>query len=648
MTNTIQQIRNNILNDAKIQTEIGYGKLNDTEAYAGIKAFLYNKTLDDKLAAIFDKSNFRGRSEMALSHLIGSTSKRIPTYTELADNSEYTRALAKEGIALQIIHELINMGYYAAESRDTVAASYAKQRGEDTSTRFEETVYVMFEGTLDAKDETKGIHKIPGQLNTTYVKCNIGEQKLQRLTAEQKQYHRDLASRPLRIVKTTEEELTKYFHQTKWYKKIVSNKKTHGVEDQAMARRRIKLYIKTILELQEEERLYLSTWFDYRGRVYYDLNMLGLNPHGDSWEKHSWELADAKLINEDGYKSLVWAAVILGHSKLNQERAIAHFEAHRAEVFANLNSEVDMGKLRYNKRLIQAIEDYETKTPSHFLLAYDCTNGGLQHFSTAFHAEKAMKACNMGGLKTVMDSHATVGEAFGLEKHRDIAKKINTPLLHGSSFDTVTDALNAALKEAKINKEFTKGDVVNGIVDKYGKEAQYINVINTRARNIIVFSENNQTTHSFTTRDGFRARSISYIENEKHTVKVFSTENSTGITQATVATTLPYSRGGAAAAKSENEKADDKISGFYANVTHSIDATTLRAVDATMYVHDNFLTHPNDMSSVIDQFRDEMVKTFDENPYIKAMEECGVPTANLKQGTGTKAMLMKSNNFMIA
>jgi hypothetical protein len=285
-----------------------------------------------------------------------------------------------------------------------------------------------------------------------------------------------------------------------------------------------------------------------------------------------------------------------------------------------------MGKLRYNKRLVQAIEDYETKTPSHFLLAYDCTNGGVQHFSTAFHAEKAMKACNVGGLKTVMDSHQVLADAFGLS--RDDAKKANQPLFHGASLSTVAKSVGISSKE-----------VSKAVLEAFGEEAFYIESIASEGASRMTAAK---PMLKWTMPDGFVAQSIAYLKGRA--VSSYGlTVGGEKQTKEKVSRDFP----GLVDNNGDFDK-ETKTQGFFANITHSIDSYILRRVDSAITIHDNFLVHPNDMVNVISQFKGALLDSYDTNLYVSAMEQNNIDTRLYKQGKGTKAMLMKSNNFMIA
>ena len=371
---------------------------------------------------------------------------------------------------------------------------------------------------------------------------------------------------------------------------------------------------------------------------------MGVNPHGDTFETSMWEFADAELISDAGYEELVWASVIIGTGRKNKEQSLAYWNKNESKVREAMmdTDEHSFGELFYNERMLQAIDDYRTNTASKFMLGIDYTTGGLQHFGTAFKSVKSMKASNIGGLKTVKDAHGIMGQAFGIE--REAAKKINTPLLHGATYKSI-----ASLVTDATGTEYDAGQVRQYVISAYGDEIENIQTI-TEWGDMAYDTDN--STLMFTAPDGEKAQSTCYFKSVKMTVEGIEFDGKAKYSTCTLYRDMPY----LLTARGEQVHDDAKNRGFYANVTHTIDGATLRAIDASLRKHDKFYCRPGNMDAIREQGRQQALKNMRRNGYVSAIKEVAehhkgansLPMPELTFGKGTEDMVMSSNNFIVA
>jgi len=257
-----------------------------------------------------------------------------------------------------------------------------------------------------------------------------------------------------------------------------------------------------------------------------------------------------------------------------------------------------------------------------------------------------MKASNIGGLKTVQDAHETMGKSFGLS--REIAKKINTPLLHGSTIKTIAKVLTD-----KTGVKITEIEVSEKVFKAYGPEA--VNITAIADWGTIVYDSRN-TSLMFTAIDGWKCQSVAYSPSVKLEVYGLDMTSDKGWSVTTVHRDMPL----LLSAKGEAVYEDSKTRGLYANITHMIDGWSLRMVvneldGAILLKHDKFYTHPNDMHQVRATYKKAAIIEQSTNMYENAMKEVvekhvgsmRVPLPELIDGKGTREMVEASDSFLM-
>ena len=474
-----------------------------------------------------------------------------------------------------------------------------------------------------------------------------------KLSGKEKLFLKNAGATPLRLINLDPSILEAYMKQSPWYKSVLNG----DVQmDPIIANALIKKQVTKFTLMQKLESFYLPVWMDYRTRLYYELTELGFNPHGKQFETSLYELAQPRLIDEDGFDALAYSAATIIDGRLPHWEAIQRFNANPSHYLSALRApNDDMGETLYNSRLAQAIEDYYNTVPSHFLLGEDATNGGLQHGGIGFKEPAMMLPANVGGSSKQEDSHQNLADSLGLT--RDEAKPFNTQLLHGQSILATAKQLGK-----------TQADTKSMLQQAYGNGFFNIETIANWGTAVV---DNNNTALTWTTLDGFKAQSIAYTESVPLTIYAFSSTTKTGYTQVKIHRDMPlfldrkgqpiYGNVGEDTAMGKS----NKLRGLYANITHSIDATSLRTVIRAvkhssteehrggLWKHDNFLTHPNDMKIVRHAYKQALLAAFDASLYETAISQIVtnfqgtkplVPT--LYVGNATKDMIENSHYYL--
>ena len=627
---TVSTIRRNITENAKVMDVLS--KTSVPETRRTIQAFLDNDRLDDQIADILNSL----KGEMLETKAVARMSYKLPLYNEVKDLNIYYSEKGKLSLAKTLLNGLLHMKLIKRKEevkRDFEATGKAKYR---------KVVSLIFKGQESAKDITRGLHMQPGELLSYFVHTKPGG-KQQRLSKEEKYFHKDLSSHAFRVVRVTENTLRSYYTQTKWYNEAMRTKN----EDPILLKERVEKYISIIKDLEKEDRIYLSTWNDSRRRLYYELTMLGLNPQGDSFETHMWESADARVINQQGLEDLIWAAVVIATGRKNKAQALKYWAKHEDKVRVAMldDEEFDFGEIFYHKRMLAAINCALDGTPSRFLLGFDATTAGLQHFGLAFNSVKSMRTSNFGGLKTVKDAHKELGEIFGMDRKQ--AKLINLPLLHGSTMKTVADIVSSDDKDYSIN------EVTELIQEAYGEEIVAVPQIADWGS---IAYNNENTSLFFSAPDGWKAQSTAYSPSVKLEVYGLDIDSKKGYNQCTVHRDMPL----VITAKGETIHEDSKLRGLYANITHMIDGWDLREivreVNGTILLkHDKYYVHPNDMHQVRVTYKKCALIEQSTNLYKRAMKEVAenhkgsskLLVPELAEGKGTKQMVIDSQNYLM-
>ena len=474
-----------------------------------------------------------------------------------------------------------------------------------------------------------------------------------KLSGKEKLFLKNAGATPLRLIDLDPSILEAYMKQSPWYKSVL---KGDANMDHIIANALIKKQVTKFTLMQKLESFYLPVWMDYRTRLYYELTELGFNPHGKQFETSLYELAQPRLINEDGFDTLAYSAATIIDGRLPHWEAIQRFNSNPSHYLSALReTNEDMGETLYNSRLAQAIEDYYNAIPSHFLIGEDATNGGLQNGGVGFKEPAMMLPANVGGSTKQEDSHQNLADSLGIT--RDEAKPFNTQLLHGQSILATAKQLGK-----------TQADTKAMLQQAYGNGFFNIETIANWGTSVV---DNNNTALIWTTLDGFKAQSVAYTESVPLTIYAFSSTTKTGYTQIKIHRDMPllldrkgqpiYGNVGEDTAMGKS----NKLRGLYANITHSIDATSLRTVIRAvkhssteehrggLWKHDNFLVHPNDMKTVRHAYKQALLSAFDASLYEAAINQIVAnfqgtkPLApTLYVGNATRDMIENSHYYL--
>ena len=559
----------------------------------------------------------------------------------------------KSDAAYQIITTMLDLSHIRFQDKLT------QERDEDTGKVIWKTQRLLTFGKYVDLSESmyvKGIHEQPGTVMQKRFKVRAGGKAL-KLNADEKNYLKASSSVALRIIDIDPEEVRRYLIESEWYQSALKDPKEtsrRGI-DSIILNDIVRQQVEKFKLLQQLDHFYLSMWMDYRTRLYYDLTEMGFNPHGKTFETSLFELAEPEIINEEGADALMYSAVCIIDGRTPHHTAIENYLADPEHYIAALQKDKgDQGKNLYNARLAQALVDYTDGTPSHFLASEDATNGGLQHGGIGFKSEKMMIASNVGGSDHQEDSHGWLQQKLGLLT-RDDAKAIHQPLLHGSTLKTISLMIDMDMEATRFLLE-----------EAYGKEVFNIAAI---AEWGVAVATNENPSLVWKTRDNFRAQSVAYTESVPIDVYALTHSTVKKYSQTRLHKEMPIfkdAKGQPVYGMVGEDKTQGKLNklrGLYANITHSIDATALRQVGRAlhdkgtggMFKHDNFLTHPNHVSTVRKAYKAALLEEFDDCGYQAAIDDIvdafdgSKPIKpQLFMGTATKDLIEKSHYFLSA
>lgn len=548
--------------------------------------------------------------------------------------------------AFNIINSLIEINVIQSQVKAI------KEVDEDTGkTTWRNQTLVSFGHRAQTNDMyIQGLHLEP-TLVQKKTKVRPGGKSI-KLNGAEKAFLKSASNTKLRLIDIDPKEVVKYMKQSPWYLKVLSGEVNM---DKIIADDLIRRQVAKFTEMQKLESFNLSMWMDYRTRLYYELKELGFNPHGKTFETSLYELAEPRFITKGGYEDLAYSAATIIDGRMAHYIALEKFQADEAYYLDALRTESDdMGKDLYNSRLAQAIEDYHSETPSHFLLGEDATNGGLQHGGIGFKESKMMIPANVGGSAHQEDSHGNLQKLLNLPTRQD-AKDVHQPLLHGSSLKTVAKVIGKTLAETK-----------NMLVEAYGNSVMNIPAIAEWGTAVV---DNYQTSLMWNTVDGFKAQSIAYTESVPLILYAMSSSNKSGYTQITIHRDMPLIQDAkgqpiyGSVGEDKSQGKSNKLRGLYANGTHSIDATGLRTVMRDgeksgecqidgIWKHDNFLVHPNDMAAVRAAYKKALIVEHEESLYDSMLQQIAnncktkpmVPT--LIKGNAPVEMIEESHYFL--
>lgn len=552
--------------------------------------------------------------------------------------------------AFQLIQSLIDLGYITATSK------VKQSRNEDTGKVAWATIVTLSFGAALPENELfiHGVHQTPGIVLQKRMKVRTGGKAL-KLNKVERDYLRNVASMELRLIDIDPEEIRAYITESVWYQSSLTHENPFQRLDKLVLNEVVDRQVQKFRLLQQEPSFYLSVWMDYRTRTYYDMSELGFNPHGKQFETSLYELATPIIIDENGADALKYSAVCIIDGRTQHHTAIERFDASREHYITALRIDTgDRGENLYNSRLAQAIEDYYSGTPSHFLLSEDATNGGLQHGGIGFKSPKMMTASNVGGAPDQLDSHQLGADAFDMDRD-EYKKLVSQGLFHGESLRSIASKLDLTMSELKSH-----------LIEGFGTEV--FNIQSIADWGVAVASNENPSLMWYT-RDGFRAQSIAYTESVPLEIHALTYSTTKGFSQTKIHKEMPIikdAKGNPIYGSVGDDKSygnHNKLRGLYANATHSIDATALRDVSRALlaagqygfYKHDNFLVHPNNMHIVRAAYREALIAEFHFSSYESAINDIvenvsgsKPPKPTLFMGTATVDMIVNSHYFLSA
>jgi len=622
-----------------IPKNIAYKKLSPhfKKAHDAFLANAVDSSLYGKLCATINKVNGTHPER----EIVAKLAKKIPStlYKGMDDLTEYQKATANISLMSTILNYLCSNGVLGSEIVDTAYYVNGKKM-------YQRVKHIKFnECKDDRRDLLRGLHLEPGVVMQKYIQSKAGGRSM-KITGAQKEVLANLSSRPVKLISGLEaESLTAYFKSTSWY----INALEAGSEGKVALNYRVNKYVENIIDVSKLDKFYLSYRFDYRYRVYTDLQHEGLSPQGDKLGKYIYELVTPEVITELGFRELVHSAVTIGHKRLNIEQSLKYWEKHEFKIRATLLREENFASVTYHRRLLKAIDDYRTGTPSSFILFKDFTTGGPLLFSLSFASEKLMKLTNVGGLKTAQDAHGTIGKMFGLT--REQSKQITTPLFHGSSYESISDKLKSVF-----DIDMSVEEIESNFKSAVGEEIVNLQAIMNFCR--LAHSSENPSL-LFSTPDGWKTQTTAYCKGTSAVYYGLNPDVTKGYTQVTVGTDLPLVTTHDGSMIFEN----NKISGGFANMTHNLDSYVLRRIavgvpQVKLFIHDNFGCHPNYMPTV-NAVAKEVFKDISKLDYykqaceqiaynMKGISKPTVPTFIYGKKNKVLPAIEKSSNFLMA
>ena len=412
------------------------------------------------------------------------------------------------------------------------------------------------------------------------------------------------------------------------------------------------------------QKLYHHLSLENRGRARIIRNTNPLTDwFGEENQNAMWELYNSENLTDTGLEELKWSAVILmggKHKRSSFKMAIKYYDKHHGEVLANLEKGADT--TLYTLRLAKILKGGIGKLTG-FLHGVDATNGGQSHMGMSFKSADFLKSANFQGLMTPQDSHAEITDTFnglyGVVAPRAKVKKKNQEKEHGSTTKSVLmkiggdfPGLNDLYNSLGSEVELTIQETDKVFRDKLGK---CYNNIETIASYGVELASASKFLVDWRLPDGMIATHQSYVQSD--TVNVVALSPDGYRESVTITCDLPLDVvGGKIQMPPKDSKAQNKIRGLLANITHSIDAyvareSIRRASDkgfVVLYKHDKFFTHPNYTREFRKIYGEVMVDTYDMDLFGSALldieRNTGIKAPRLIYGDATKKSLLKDTN----
>ena len=593
--------------------------------------------------------------ELLLQTFIGKLRFKLPALHLDPVLHDFERERAKLIAANLVTNVLLDSG--AFDVREEV------QRVEMSNgdRKFKKFLYIQLGGE-PTKDLYKGIHLEPGVVTQTSVLH-------WRLTAEQREFLAEVASVPYKLWSGCTQEMLMHGYSLKkdWNHKK-DGKGNRLSEDPICKRNRFRIYAdKIVNHVARFPKFYLSAKYDHRFRVYYDAATLeGIRPHGKLWETLMIDSAEPQELTEDDFDVLKHIIYTTLHGKCSVSQAVKRIK--KADYSAALcadalaaTTEKEFGQAILLNKAFWALCDGMNGKPTTFMFGYDFTNSGLMMSGLSFHSKEMMKAANLGGYKTVYDSHTEFGNGYGLDLDRDTVKELHTPLLHGSTNKTLAKILNKHLGEDIV----TESQVTESNEKAYGECVRNIATIADWGGLIV---GNRQSIVRWTTPDGYKAASRAHLVGVPVRCYAASARHKEGYSAYVIVSDMPLIEDKNGFPVYDKDTQLDgthypvkiKKRGLFADLTHGNDAYVLRTVvralrDAKrpfLLKHDDYIVPPGAYYIVKRAAQEAFDVLYEDNMYKKAMDEIAehspyhpdTPTLYMGNAKNTASV---SDNFLM-
>lgn len=388
---------------------------------------------------------------------------------------------------------------------------------------------------------------------------------------------------------------------------------------------------------------HLNPWLDSRGRNYYGLTTCGVNPHGDSYEKHHWETIEPYILDERAVEILRIACVrVLTGEKLTDKQAIKKYKPEMIkelqkplkQIFAHLKDKSKDDKLAFlkqfniNKKVYgNMVYQYELGVElmksvgdeSHYIHYKDVTNLGLLNFALQFKSPNCLLMVNLLKQNKVYDSHQINLDAIKfIDPSNNMTRKYfkdnaSQGLNHGQRPEAIAE--NLGIKLPLFDK---------AMIESMGQEYVSPSIIADW------FSKIKSNYVTWKTSDEFTARHTNYIKSMNLTIYGLD-ESEKGYTKTSIYQDMPlYKINGKVFLGNNDPKTEVKSYGGFANITHSIEymrkliSIMVKANKPFLGIHDNNGSRLIDCDKVTKEvlgiFREQFKG---ENEYIRIMKDVG-------------------------
>lgn len=498
--------------------------------------------------------------------------------------------------------------------------------------------YVLLGSSDSETDLLAGYDLEPGQTKITHTSNGFRVKKVVKAILE------ELATMPFKISDVFDEELLIHGYRLS----AAYNAPSENEKDIKRQYRFEHTYRDAWLELKSRDQFYLPVYPDGRLRFYYTANVLyGARPQGKLWETLAIDRAEPKLLDRTAYHHIVHIIMTILFGKMSVTDAVGAFRQHHHQQALTIDpmavevpdvaypgnegafrlAENEFGERILLNKCAQALQMYYDQIPCPYLFGKDLTNSGLIIAGNSFRAQKMLEGANCMGSNVVADSHMQFGKAHGVADilSRGQIKDIHTPLLHGSTVNTIVSKLQLYVEDTD---SITAKAVQEHNVEAYGHEVNNIEQIAAFGYNVV---NNHVNKLSWKLPDGEVAHHESLMEHTPFKVYAVSNRKKGKHYHAySLIQTMPLAvdeRGHNAF--SAELGVNTKRRGLFANITHSLDAYVLRRLvrqlldsnEVFLLKHDDFMVSPDAFGLVIKSLQSSFDHLQHYNLYQSALDQ---------------------------